>query len=234
MDLKTINVAFRRAENYGIILKNPIAAIRPPKEDSSERGVFSSEEVQKLINAPDLEWQALIILGFFTGARLRDCVQMTWDNIHPERGMIEYQQIKTNKKVLVPMHFHVIEHVDFLSTFGTTGFLCPKLASKVTGGKRGLSARFKEIMAKAEVDPITVAGKGIRKFNRRTFHALRHSFNSALANAGVAEEVRMKLTGHASKVMNTHYTHLQVDTLRNAVKALPLFGSEPPKSPKPS
>jgi integrase len=226
VDLKTVNVAFRRAEAYGIILKNPVAAVRPPKEECSERAVFTHEEVQKLISAaPTLEWQTLILLGYFVGARLRDCVQMKWENVQPEAGVIEYQQQKTGKKVIVPMHFHVIEHFNFLSAFGTTGFLCPKLADKVTGGRRGLSEGFKRIVEKAGIDPMTVPGKGTRKFTRRTFHSLRHSFNSALANAGVAEEVRMKLTGHSSKAMNTHYTHLQVDTLKNAVTALPLFGS---------
>jgi integrase len=121
------------------------------------------------------------------------------------------------------MHYHVIEHLKFLSTFGTNGFLCPKLASKGPGGKHGLSESFKRIAKKAGLDLMTVKGKGIRKFSKRTFHSLRHSFNSALANAGVAEEVRMKLTGHSSKEMNQNYTHLQAATLKNAIKALPLF-----------
>ena len=63
-----------------------------------------------------------------------------------------------------------------------------------------------------------VQGKGTRNFTRRTFHSLRHSFNSALANAGVAEEVRMKLTGHSSKDMNSRYTHLQVEALKTMLK----------------
>ena len=121
------------------------------------------------------------------------------------------------------MHFHIIEHLKFLSTFGTAGFLCPKLSGKISGGRRGLSETFKRIVQKARIDPMTVQGKGIRKFSRRTFHSLRHSFNSALANAGVAEEVRMKLTGHSSKVMNKNYTHLQDDTLKNAMTSFPLF-----------
>lgn len=224
VDLKTINIAFRRAENYGIIIKNPVVAVRPPKEICSEREVFTQEEVQILLNAaPSLDWQTLILLGYFIGARLRDCVRMTWKNIKPETGFIEYDQEKTGKKVTVPMHFHVIEHLKFLSTFGTTGYLCPKLASKITGGRRGLSESFKRIVKKAGIDPMTVQGKGIRKFSRRTFHSLRHSFNSALANAGVAEEVRMKLTGHSSKVMNKNYTHLQDSTLKNAMTSFPLF-----------
>ncbi len=49
---------------------------------------------------------------------------------------------------------------------------------------------------------------------------------SHLANAGVAEEIRMKLTGHSSKAMNTRQTHLEVATLKNAMTVLPLFGSK--------
>lgn len=229
IDLKTLNTAFRRAENYGTILKNPVAAVRPPKCIRSEREVFTHEEVQKLLNAaPTLDWQTLIHLGYFTGARLSDCVHMTWDNIKPEKGMIEYEQRKTGKKVTVPMHYHVIEHLKYLSTFGTQGFLCPKLASKGPGGKHGLSESFKRIVKKAGLDLMIVEGKGVRKFTKRTFHSLRHSFNSALANAGVSQEVRMQLTGHSSKAMNQNYTHLQVETLKNAVTALPLFTAARP------
>ena len=226
IDLKTINTAFRRAEAYGIILKNPVAAVRVPKNNSSEREVFTHEEVQKLLHAvPSLEWQTLILLGYFIGARLSDCVHMKWENIHPEQGVIIYHQQKTGKKVIVPMHFHVIEHLKYISTFGTTGFLCPKLAGKGPGGKHGLSESFKRIVKKAGIDPMVVKGKGIRNFTKRTFHSLRHSFNSVLANAGVAEEVRMKLTGHSSKAMNQNYTHLQMATLKDAMTALPLFSS---------
>jgi integrase len=227
IDLKTMNTAFRRAEAYGIILKNPVAAVRMPKNNASEREVFTHDEVQKMLNAvPFLEWQTLILLGYFIGARLGDCVHMKWENIHPEQGVIIYHQQKTGKKVTVPMHFHVIEHLKYISTFGTTGLMCPKLSTKGSGGKHGLSEGFKRIVIKAGLDPMEVKGKGIRNFTKRTFHSLRHSFNSALANAGISEEVRMKLTGHSSKAMNQNYTHLQMATLKNAMTALPMFGSK--------
>lgn len=227
IDLKILNTALRRAESYSIILKNPVAAVRPPKLQSSEREVFTQDEVQKLLKAAHtVEWQTLILLGYFVGARLSDCVHMKWENILPEKGVIIYNQKKTGKKVVVPMHYHVIEHVDYLSRFGTEGFLCPTLALKGPGGKHGLSESFKRIVRRAGIDPLVVDGKGIRKFTKRTFHSLRHSFNSALANAGVAEDVRMLLTGHKSREMNVRYTHLLVDTLKNAVTSLPVFGAE--------
>jgi len=227
VDLKTLNTAFRRAEMFGTILKNPVPAVRPPKVESSEREVFTSDEVKRLLEAaPSLEWQTLILLGYFIGARLGDCVKMKWDNVNPEMGAIIYVQQKTGKPVTVPMHFHVIKHLNYLSTFKTTGFLCPNLAAKGSGGKHGLSEGFKRIVRKAGIDPMTVQGKGTRNFTKRTFHSLRHSFNSALANAGVAEEIRMKLTGHTSKPTNQRYTHLQMAALKTAVTALPMFGAE--------
>ncbi len=224
VDVKSLKVAFRRAELYGIILKNPVAAVQLPKDESSERGIFTQEEIQTLVGAaPSLEWQTLILLGYFLGARLSDCVHMKWENIHPTDGVIVYEQKKTGKRVVVPMHYHIIEHLDYLRTFGTTGFLCPKLAMKGPGGKHGLSEGFKRIATKAGIDLGVIEGKGTRKFTQRTFHSLRHSFNSILANAGVSDELRMKLTGHSSKEMNKRYTHLEVATLKNAMTAMPLF-----------
>jgi site-specific recombinase XerD len=77
VDLKIIKSAFRRAEAYGTILKSPVGAVRMPKENSSEREVFTHDEVQRLLNAtPSLDWQTLITLGYFFGARLRDCFNM--------------------------------------------------------------------------------------------------------------------------------------------------------------
>jgi hypothetical protein len=139
VDLKIINIVFRKADKFGDIDKNPVAAVRLPKEVSSEREVFTMDEVKKLYGAaPTHEWQTAIYLGYFCGARLSDCVQMKWENIQPEKDLLEYEQKKTGKMVPVPLHTNLIEHLNFISSFGKTGFLCPKLASKGTGGRRGL------------------------------------------------------------------------------------------------
>jgi len=77
-------------------------------------------------------------------------------------------------------------------------FIMPHMAGLKPGGRHGLSEGFKRIMRNAGLDICKVKSAGIRQLSRRTFHALRHSFTSALANQGVASEVRMKLTGHKS------------------------------------
>jgi integrase len=64
------------------------------------------------------------------------------------------------------------------------------------------------------------SGSG-RSVNALTFHSLRHTFNSILANAGIAEETRMALTGHTTREMNQRYTHRELSIYRDAVGTLP-------------
>jgi len=64
-------------------------------------------------------------------------------------------------------------------------------------------------------------GSARHTLTRLSFHSLRNSFNSALANAGVAQQTRQKLTGHASAAMNAKYTHHEIETLREAMVKLP-------------
>ncbi len=76
-------------------------------------------------------------------------------------------------------------------------------------------------MAKAGIDSQTVQGQGNRQFSKVSFHSLRHSFNSILANAGITQETRMALTGHSSAAINSDYTHLDISKLKGAVDKLP-------------
>jgi integrase len=78
---------------------------------------------------------------------------------------------------------------------------------------------FKRLMAKVGIDDEKIRernGAAGRSVSALSFHSLRHSFNSALANAGVSQELRQKLTGHASADMNTVYTHHDLEAVRTA------------------
>ena len=59
------------------------------------------------------------------------------------------------------------------------------------------------------------------QFSKRTFHSLRYSFDLALANAGVSQEIRVKFTGHSSNAMNDRYTKLDRKPLGDAIEKLP-------------
>ena len=102
----------------------------------------------------------------------------------------------------------------------------PGLASQRGSGRRGLSEAFKTIVRKAGLDLQTAKGAGNQMISKRTFHALRHSFTSALANQNVSSELRMKLTGHKTEREHAKYTHHEMDNLRKAINKIPSLGAQ--------
>ena len=103
-----------------------------------------------------------------------------------------------------------------------------RLVGRPTGGKTGLSKKFLAIMAKAGVDDRRVEskvmhkteGKSARTLARRSFHAIRHSFISELANAEVAQDVRREMTGHSDNRLDDYYTHRKTSVKRKAINKL--------------
>ena len=136
-------------------------------------------------------------------------------------GVIFYTQGKTGKRVEVPIHPQLEEHLLSIAGDNPRGFLSPSLAKLTTGGQSGLSKQFAATMAKAGIDQRQVQTSRNHKFSRLSFHSLRHGFSSALANAGIPADVRMKLTGHKSVGVHQRYTHVELEPLRKAITALP-------------
>jgi integrase len=228
VDIKTLGSALRRAENFGCIDKNPVPAVKLPRAVSTTREVFSLEEIHQLVAAaPNQDWQTLILLGFYTGARLSDCARLSWDNVDAERKLIVYAQQKTGKVVAVPLHPDLLVHLVGLSEKGTLGPLCRTVGEQRQAGKHGLSEGFKRVVKRAGLDLMVVKGKGTRNFARRTFHSLRHSFSSMLASHGVSEEMRMRLTGHSSREIHQLYTHIDVGPLQQAIDTIPVRPQSP-------
>jgi integrase len=222
VDIKIVGIALKQAFDFGEIDRNPVPAVRLPKPASIRREPFSMTEVFQLADAaPNDDWETLILLGFFTGARLGDCVRMTWDNVDERHQAIVYTQRKTGRTVVVPVHPDLLSHLRHISRQGTIGPLCGSLAARAQPGRSGLSAKFKEIVKRAGLDLMTVQGKGSQKFARRTFHSLRHTTASQLSDGGIAEDLRMAITGHASREMHQLYTHPAYESLKRAILSIP-------------
>lgn len=228
LDVKIIRTALNAARRKGLIPTNPAEAVELPDLVGVERGTFTSTEVKVLVNTAKGEWKTLILLAYFTGARLSDCCRTGWSDVDLVGRALTYTQGKTGKKVTVPLHPELQAHLEQLAGTDTREpFVMPDMANLKSGGRHGLSEGFKRIMRKAGIDMQTIQGAGVRMLSKRTFHALRHSFTSALANAGVASEVRMKLTGHTTEAIHRGYTHHELEALRAAVAKLPSLSAKP-------
>jgi len=221
LSVKIVSAAFNAALRQGYLANNPCTALESLREETAERSAFTSEQLTKLVNSAEGEWKGAILLAYYTGARLRDVANMRWSAVDLKRQLVTFTPGKTKKPVTIPLHPKLERQLLKAAGVGKA-FLFPSLAGQSTGGKRGLSRQFAAIMSHAGIEgKITRHTDNGRANSSLSFHCLRHSFNSALANAGVSQEVRQKLTGHSSAEMNAHYTHHEIETLRSAIGKLP-------------
>jgi len=220
---KALRGAFNQAVKQGLLPNNPVDAVELPARAPVTRKTFTPAEISILLNVTEGEWSTLILIGYYTGARLSDCTKMRWDGVDLTARTLTYKvQKKGGQEHVVPLHEHLEAHlVSLTSQDEPAEYIMPGMAAKGPGGRHGLSEGFKRIMRRAGLDLQTVKGGGKRNISRKTFHSLRHSFTSELANAGVPEELRMKLTGHSSKDVHRGYTHHELETLGKALTRLP-------------
>lgn len=227
LSVKVVSAAFNAAVRQHLIESNPATAVESLPVSAEERATFTSAQLSKLIRAGRGDWPSAILFAYYTGARLGDVANMQWNAIDFSRRLIRFIPSKTkrsNKTMTIPLHPQLERELLKNPGIGKAPMF-PSLAGRGTGGRLGLSGRFAAIMEKAGIKgTIMQHAKGGRALSNLSFHSLRHSFNSAMANAGVSQEIRQQLTGHASAEMNKVYTHHELEPLRAAIEKLPALG----------
>jgi integrase len=220
-DLKIIRRLLSSAQRQGHLVYNPALAVDLPRAVRLEREVFTAQEVRALLETANQEWKTLILAGYYLGIRLSDASRLTWDSVDLASGVIFYSQAKTGRKVEVPLHPDLEEHLMTIAGDSPHGALCPTLSVTRAAGRAGLSNQFSGLVEQAGLDRRVVQSSQKRSFSKRSFHSLRHSFATALTNVGVAPDVRMKLTGHQSLDIHQRYSHVEMRPLREAIARLP-------------
>jgi integrase len=237
--LKDIRPGLRSALKEGLLERNPATNVELLIEDDSvSREPFTLEEVTLLVRgAPSADWKGVILLGAYGGLRLGDAATLKAGNADLVEKLIRFMPAKSSRKkkvVTLPMHPEV-ENFLLAHPFPDTpeAPLFPSLAKRSVAGRNGLSLTFAGIMDTCKVSRgvarESADGAGRVQYTR-SFHSLRHTFNTLLAGADVAQETRMKLTGHSSREMNDIYTHSDVEALRRAMEKMPSLSNNRPNS----
>jgi integrase len=229
--IKILRMPFKAAHDAGYIEINPCTknSVRPVKDEARnvEKDVFTPEQLSALVRAAKTDdWKGAILCGAYTGLRLRDVADLQWGAIDWQQQKITVTTRTTRKDVTVPIHPQFALWLEKQTRGIGKAPVFPTLAGKSGSGKSGLSMAFKRIMERANI-----RGRLLREANgpgrsqsSLSFHSLRHTFNAALANAGVPVEIRQKLTGHASAEMNAIYTHHELEPLRAAIAVIRRIG----------
>lgn len=199
---------------------NPWPIVRVPRNRDEETTgrAFSDDEIKRILKAAQKvgkEWPTAIMIGLYTGLRLGDATSLKWSDIDFQKKIICYEPSKTHKHniiVRIPLHQSLARWL--LEHRNESEYITPERKRKAgqttfyDGDKP-----FSKILSDAKVKSIT--GK-----DKLSFHCFRHTFVSRLAQAGVAQDVRMRLVGHTSATNHAIYTHDDVSS-RSAIDLLP-------------
>jgi integrase len=227
--LKVMRAVLGDARRKGLLSINVAEAVELLPMHSEERLPFDDEEIRRLLKAADNEWRGMILFGYHCGLRLTDASDLSWDNVDLLNRTLIFRAKKTSRRgkdTTIALHCDLIEYLDRLPVTDRVGApLFPSLHQRSSGSHAGLSNEFARLMTRAGLKTAlgeAKSGKG-RRFRSQSFHSLRHSFISRLANAEVGPDVRKELTGHSSSSDEIHrrYTHLDLSLQRKAIDQLP-------------
>lgn len=225
---KIVNASFSEAQKLGYIPLNPCHTVKAIRDKSrNEKEAFTPEQLEALVaTAEESDWAGAIICGGTNGFRLQDVANLEWGMIDRKKKVIRLDSRKTGYRHTSPIHPDFWNWLEGRTQGVGKAPVFPKLYGRNGAGKSGLSMEFKRLMDRAGVKgEILKKRVGIgRSVSSLSFHSLRHTAISMMANNGVAEELRMKLVGHTTKKTHADYSHHEIETMRQAVESISLFG----------
>lgn len=214
--LASLRRVMETAVAKGVATHNPAKQSRSLRqEDSTERAPFTVAEIRAMLDHKDTtdEWRGAITIAAHTGLRLGDVLSLNRKHIDGTHLVIMPSKTARQKKVItVPLTPPCVAWLGIRK-----GDFFPSLKKQATATT---SMQFAAIMKKADV-PKEIEQPGGLKASR-SFHALRHTFASWLAEADIHADIRQKLTGHSSSKIHARYSHHDT-ALDRAVESLPQF-----------
>jgi integrase len=228
--LSHVKMVFRAAKRDSYIVEDPGEFLEPVHNSGSGgRRPLTIPEIQRVLEIADDEWKSLILCGLYTGQRLYDLAELTWDNVDLVRSEIRLKTRKTGKRLILPIAPPLRRHLENLRQSDIPGDPIHPRAFDVVRrqGRSGtLSNQFVALLTQAGFREQKRKGIGMgrsakRERSKLSFHSLRHTAVSLLKDAGIPEAVVMEMIGHDSKEMSKHYTHVGREALEKAAAALP-------------
>lgn len=188
-----------------------------PFENTDEPIVrfLKTSEATRLINACKPDFRILVQAALNTGARFSEVTGMKVCDFSPDNLSVHVRPSKSGKGRHVPLSPEGVSIFEAASVGKKTEDLLFVRADGSAWGKN------------YQVRPLLAACKNARIDPPVTFHELRHTYASLLAQAGADLLTISKLLGHAdTRITSRHYAHLCDKTLAIAVnRFLPSFAN---------
>jgi len=193
-ELARLGEAIREAETVGIVWPEP--------DRSNPKSKHAPKLPENRVTVISPYVAAALRLLIFTGARLREILDLQWDHVDLERGLLFLPDSKTGKKTIV-----------------LGGAACAVLAALPHSGRYVIPGNDPEKPRDDLQRPWALICRRARLEGVR-LHDLRHSFASVGAGAGLGLPIIGKLLGHRNSKTTERYAHLAADPVRRAADSV--------------
>jgi len=239
LTLSRLSAAFDQALDDGKVTRNPCARVRRPKMTASSKTAWSEEEARRFLAEAARDRLHLAWLLALHGLRREEICGLRWADINLTARTLTIATVRVvvDGQVIVKdapkseRSARTLPLDDALVTAGTT-LHKRQAAEKLAAGEAYRSSGYVVCDELGEaVNPEWLSDEfgrvreraGVRRI---TLHEARHTANSLMEKAGVADSIRAAWCGHTVAVNRSTYVHALPEDLAAARDALSrLYGA---------
>jgi len=200
------------------ITSDPTALLESPKIGRKLPDILSIEEIDKLIDAVDIEKpegqrnKAILETLYSCGLRVSELVNLKMSNLFFDQGYVKVEG-KANKERLVPISQRaVVEIKKYVDGYRKT--------LKIVSGAKDILFLNRRGQILSRVMIFTVIKNLATDINlnkRISPHTFRHSFATHLIDGGADLRSVQEMLGHESILTTEIYTHLNREYLKDTI-----------------
>lgn len=229
--LNAMLVVIKKSLNYAVqpceyIKSNPAIYVTLPKyqEIDKEARAFTPEEIQKIFErfGPETDFYIPIMLAYHTGARLGECLALTWNDIDMDEKVIHIRHTLSDKRGepirTIPKSKNSVRDIPFIDALA-------KILKVRKAREAANKLRYGPFYTINDIPYVCTRENGaimtsnsMRYFGKychevmgvdASFHNLRHTHATILLENGAALEYVSRRLGHASISITANvYAHI--------------------------
>ncbi|MCO0832307.1 site-specific tyrosine recombinase XerD [Fructobacillus sp. W13] len=204
----TLRKCFAYFKKEGVVEHDPMQTIKPPKKAQHLPAVLTVDEVDKLLDLPDitkplgLRNKALLELMYATGLRVSELVGLTLADLHLDLAMIQTIG-KGDKERIIPVGEVAIDWLTRYLRDSRPFLLKGQKSDQIFLNDHGRSLSRQGVW---QIIKKLVEQAGITK--DVSPHTLRHSFATHILENGADLRIVQELLGHSDISTTQIYTHI--------------------------
>lgn len=218
-DLRILRAALGQAQRLYRLPNHPMGSDADMRsigqqlkvQDKPIRSLVAEERLAILDNAPDDQWRAVLYLAIVTGMRAGEIASLRWEQVRWDDAALLLTRTKSKRVRWAYLDDEAIRLLRVL------WMRAPK-----AGGQPDPSTRVLNLGGTKQTSRVTAISKGFARIveaagiSKATFHNLRSTFCTVLAEQGVNQKLCQKLAGHASSQTTARYYQAVTDEAARA------------------